>query len=143
MKKFLLIGLLLAGAYVTWSEHGSQDALFTPTERGANLPSNTFVAPQSGEQTRGAGTVTRILADDNDGSRHQRFILEVGAGRTLLIAHNIDLVPRIAGLEVGDAVEFYGEYESNDKGGVIHWTHHDPKGRHVGGWLKHGGRTYQ
>jgi hypothetical protein len=84
-----------------------------------------------------------MLADDNDGSRHQRFILEVAGGRTLLIAHNIDLAPRIAGLRAGDTVEFYGEYEWNDKGGVIHWTHHDPNGRHVDGWLKHRGRTYQ
>jgi hypothetical protein len=58
--------------------------------------------------------VTRILADDNDGSRHQRFILEVGGGRTLLIAHNIDLAPRVTGLKVGDTVEFHGEYEWND-----------------------------
>ena len=87
--------------------------------------------------------MTRLLADDNDGSRHQRFILEVGAGRTLLIAHNIDLAPRIPDLKVGDTVEFYGEYEPNDRGGVIHWTHHDPQGDHVDGWLKHAGRTYQ
>jgi hypothetical protein len=53
------------------------------------------------------------------------------------------VAPRIGGLKVGDSVEFFGEYESNDKGGVIHWTHHDPNGSHVEGWLKHGGRTYQ
>lgn len=27
--------------------------------------------------------------------------------------------------------------------GVIHWTHHDPARKHVAGWLKHQGRTYQ
>ena len=143
MKKFLLIALLLAGAWFTWSDNNQHGPAFAPSEQGTSASPRAFVAPRSGEQTRGSGIVTRILADDNDGSRHQRFILEVGSGRTLLIAHNIDLAPRVAGLKVGDTLEFYGEYEWNDKGGVIHWTHHDPNGQHIGGWLKHGGRTYQ
>ena len=94
-------------------------------------------------QVRGHGTVTRLLPDDDDGSRHQRFILRLASGQTLLVAHNIDLAPRIAGLAVGDDVEFNGEYEWNERGGVIHWTHHDPQGRHAAGWLRHEGRTYQ
>lgn len=143
MKKLLIIGLLLAGAWFTWSEHGWQRTAFTSADGDASRASEAFVAPQSGQQTRGTGVVIRLLADDNDGSRHQRFILEVAGGRTLLIAHNIDLAPRVTGLKVGDTVEFYGEYEWNDKGGVIHWTHHDPNGRRVGGWLKHRGRTYE
>jgi hypothetical protein len=40
-------------------------------------------------------------------------------------------------------IQFYGEYEWNNKGGVVHWTHRDPNGHHVGGWLKHNGSTYQ
>ena len=84
-----------------------------------------------------------LLSDDNEGSRHQRFILELGNGQTLLVAHNIDLAPRIDRLQKGDTVEFFGEYEYTDKGGVIHWTHHDPQKRHVDGWLKHQGSTYQ
>jgi hypothetical protein len=94
-------------------------------------------------QVKGAGEVTRILADDLDGSRHQRFIVRLASGQTLLIAHNIDIAPRVAGLQEGDSVGFYGEYVWSEKGGTIHWTHHDPKGKHVTGWLKHNGRTYQ
>lgn len=94
-------------------------------------------------QVEGRGVVKRILRDDNDSGRHQRFILELGSGQTLLIAHNIDIAPRIPGPRQGEKVEFRGEYDWNAKGGVIHWTHHDPSGRHPGGWLKHKGKTYQ
>jgi len=102
-----------------------------------------FARHQSNVQVESQGTVTRLLPDDMDGSRHQRFILRLAAGQTLLVAHNIDLAPRVAGLNVGDRVAFRGEYEWNNKGGVIHWTHRDPAGRHEGGWIKHNGNLYQ
>lgn len=102
-----------------------------------------FQAQQSGVQIGGEGMVDRVLADDNDGSRHQRFILKLASGQTLLIAHNIDLAPRIAALQSGDRVAFYGQYEWNAEGGVIHWTHRDPQGQHAAGWLQHNGVVYQ
>ncbi|MGB1457564.1 DUF3465 domain-containing protein [Spongiibacter marinus] len=98
---------------------------------------------QSNLQLSGQGVVEKLLSDDLDGSRHQRFILRLASGQTLLVAHNIDLAPRINDLKVGDMVAFYGEYEWNQRGGVIHWTHHDPRGKHPHGWLKHRGVTYQ
>ncbi|WP_155647857.1 DUF3465 domain-containing protein [Vibrio sp. CUB2] len=102
-----------------------------------------YQSQQSDVQVRGSGAVIRVLRDDNVGSRHQKFILKLESRQTLLVAHNIDLAPRVANLNVGDRIEFNGEYEWNSKGGVLHWTHHDPQGRHEGGWLKHNGRTYQ
>ncbi|WP_338056224.1 DUF3465 domain-containing protein [Shewanella pneumatophori] len=98
---------------------------------------------QSNQQVQASGVVTRILPDDNEGSRHQKFIVKLAHGQTILIAHNIDLAPRIPALNIGDTVTFFGEYEWNKRGGVVHWTHHDPAGRHIGGWLKHNGKTYQ
>lgn len=98
---------------------------------------------QSDVQTEVSGTVTRLLADDKEGSRHQRFIIELASGQTLLIVHNIDLAPRIDDISEGDEVRVYGEYIWNDKGGLIHWTHHDPANRHPHGWIRHQDRLYQ
>jgi len=105
--------------------------------------SNAYQNKLSDIQVKGVGRVSRVLPDDNQGSRHQKFILRLPSGQTVLIAHNIDLAPRIPNLRKGDAVEFYGEYEWSERGGVVHWTHHDPKGRHIGGWLKRDGRVYE
>ncbi|KXI30716.1 DUF3465 domain-containing protein [Paraglaciecola hydrolytica] len=104
---------------------------------------DAFKHHKSNIQVKGAGSVIKLLADDNQGSRHQRFLLRLGTGQTILIAHNIDLAAKISNLEISDVVEFYGEYEWNTKGGVIHWTHRDPNNRHVHGWLKHKGTSYQ
>lgn len=97
----------------------------------------------AGTQMCGSGTVIRLLSDDNKGSRHQRFIIKESSGRTLLIAHNIDLAPKIYSLQQGTLIKFCGEYEYNAKGGVVHWTHHDPQKYHTDGWLEYNGKKYQ
>ena len=107
-----------------------------------NALRRAYESQQGNIQIQGAGTVIRLLPDDNRGARHQRFILQLSHAQTLLVAHNIDLAPRIPNLRIGDVVAFYGEYEWNSKGGVIHWTHRDPANRHEHGWLRHKGRVY-
>lgn len=102
-----------------------------------------FEQHTSNIQVEGRGVVRRVLPDDDDGTRHQRFILQLASGQTLLVAHNVDIAPRIPGLRRGDRVAFRGEYEWSPQGGTIHWTHNDPAGRHPGGWLRRGGKTYR
>jgi hypothetical protein len=94
-------------------------------------------------QVQGQGVVVKVLTDDNSGSRHQRFIVKLSSGQTLLVAHNIDIAERIGSLRKGDKVKFYGEYEWNGEGGVVHWTHVDPDGGHEAGWLECRGKRYQ
>ena len=101
-----------------------------------------YESQQSDIQIKGEGEVVRILPDDTHGSKHQKFILRLANRQTILISHNIDLAPRIPNLKVGHLVEFYGEYEWNSKGGVVHWTHKDPRNSHVNGWLKYQGKKY-
>ena len=143
MRKILLVimGLALSGVL---ARHPAILRFFeaTPVQDDQHI-AQAYANRQSNLQVRGEGIVRRILSDDTRGRRHQRFILELASGQTLLMAHNIDIAPRIEGLREGDTVAFYGEYEWNDRGGVIHWTHHDPDGRHADGWLKHNGITYQ
>lgn len=104
---------------------------------------HAFEQRKSSLLVKGRGQVIKLLPDDQKGSRHQRFIVKVNPQQTVLIAHNIDLAPRIEYLAEGDEVTFSGEYEWNSKGGVVHWTHHDPQGHHPDGWLQHEGQIYQ
>ena len=120
-----------------------RDKLQGQDAQGVQLIERAFERKQSNLQVRASGQVVAVLADDNEGSRHQKFILSLDNGLTILVAHNIDLSPRIENLKKGDMVEFFGEYEYNPKGGVIHWTHHDPQRKHIDGWLKYKGKIYQ
>lgn len=151
MKKILFIGLVLVAAYFGGTESG-----FMAPPRGEagvgvgridggvdGALAEAFEQRRSDVQVRGSGEVVRVLADDNDGNRHQRFIVRLASGQTVLLAHNIDLAGRVASLKAGDTIEFNGEYEWNPQGGVIHWTHRDPRGTHEAGWIRHDGRIYQ
>lgn len=121
----------------------AQQQIGSDKESAEAVLKQAFENEQSDIQVEGEGTVWKTLPDDNKGTRHQRFILKLSSGQTLLVVHNIDLADKIKGLKKGDKVAFYGEYEWSEQGGVIHWTHHDPSGRHTDGWLKHDGRLYQ
>ena len=96
----------------------------------------------SGVMVEVAGRVDRILPDDTQGSRHQRFILRLDSGHTLLISHNIDIAERVP-VSSGETMTLRGQYEWNEKGGVVHWTHHDPQGQRAGGWIRLGEHVYQ
>src|SRR5687768_5994502 len=135
---FVLIAFVLFGCFTACSDLGKPSGGLE-----SSSVERAFEQRQRDIQVEGEGVVSRILSDDKSGPPHQRFVVRLSSGQTVLIQHNIELAPRIAELNEGDTVSFYGEYVWNEQGGLVHWTHHDPAGRHVAGWLKHNGRRYQ
>jgi hypothetical protein len=149
MKKLIFIAVfILAGQtgynkYVALSSPTDAAVLSALSDSSDAKLASAYKHRTSNIQIKGQGTVVKILPDDNDGSRHQRFIVQLNSGQTLLIAHNVDVAPRVLSLTIHDFVRFYGQYEWNKKGGVIHWTHKDTRGSHVAGWIEHNGHLYQ
>ena len=139
----ILITVVLALLGFTQQNNNTTATSNTENKKSSITIEQAYKNKLSDIQFKGDGKVIRVLADDNEGHRHQKFILRLDSKKTILIAHNIDLAPRIKNLRKGDTVQFYGEYEWSERGGVIHWTHHDPRGKHIGGWLKHKGKIYQ
>ncbi|MES2304738.1 MAG: DUF3465 domain-containing protein [Gemmatimonadota bacterium] len=88
------------------------------------------------------GRVARLLPDDNEGSRHQKFLLRIAPDLTVLLVYNLDLARRVP-VAMGDSVTARGEYIWNEKGGLLHWTHKDPAGKHQPGWVDLKGTRYQ
>lgn len=141
-----LVIMVLLALYALWEGRSSDTASEPATEQqeltGAQQLQDAFDNRQSDEWIEASGVVEKLLGDDNDGSRHQRFVLRTRLGQTLLVAHNIDLAKRVP-LGLGDKVRFRGVYEWNERGGVVHWTHHDPMGRLAGGFVEHRGQRYE
>ena len=138
-----LVILALLAFELDWfatDQPGSPDR--EQSDSGSSAVAQAFARQQSDVWLHASGEVVRLLSDDNEGDRHQRFIVDVGSGQTVLIAHNIDLAPRVP-VRRGSDVHLYGEYEWNPQGGVIHWTHHDPSARRPGGWIDHEGQRYR
>lgn len=155
--RLILTAVVVVGAWIaqqagldvsSWVDTGERSAgearVELPRDTGANSSSaprriaRAVAARESGFMVTVDARVSKLLRDDLDGSRHQRFLIELGDGQTLLVAHNIDLAKR-AEIDVGDSVRVRGQYEWNDRGGLLHWTHRDPDGDHPGGWIESGG----
>ena len=90
------------------------------------------------------GTVTRTLGvQPGRVSPHEGFLMRLGSGCSVIVRVevNTDFTGSIP-LQPGQHVLVKGEYEFYPLGGVIHWTHRDPRGRHAGGYVATGGRIY-
>jgi hypothetical protein len=106
---------------------------------------NAITHGQSGEEVTIEGPVLRVLAtQDGAQGAHEQFIVAVRANEAeqdVLVADNIS-IGRAAPVHQGDDVIVRGELAIDPSGPVIHWTHHDPRGRHQSGFVRLKGVLY-
>ena len=138
-----MLPLLIVAVLVFYQYYqAGNEAVDAGLQTGGDAVEQAFAAQRSGLWLETRGRIIRVLRDDNEGARHQKFILQLDGGHSVLVAHNIDLARRIPARE-GVSLTVRGRYEWNDRGGVIHWTHHDPDGREPGGWIEVGDVRYE
>ncbi len=104
-------------------------------------------AGRSHFEVTASGSVSRILGTRLGRSGvHEGFLLHLsgagGHGLTVRVEDNVDLTGPIP-LEPGEAAAVRGEYIYDPRGGLIHYTHRDPRGRHAAGYVQVAGRIYQ
>ena len=107
----------------------------------ALLAEKAYRRRQSGIFLTAEGRVVRVLKDDRRGIPHQRFIIRLRGGQTLLVVHNTAVAPRVP-VQAGDLIRVRGEYRWNAKGGLLHFTHRTAGGARgrpaagLGGWIR-------
>lgn len=103
-----------------------------------------YSAGRSGVEVVASGKVTHMYGvRPGRTSPHEGFLVSLDSGCTLVVRVevNTDFTGAIP-LQSNEQVVVKGEYEYYPRGGVIHWTHHDPRGRHENGYIVAAGRMY-
>ena len=85
--------------------------------------------------------VTQVLPDDVHGRRHQKWVVALADQRRVQVVYNSEFGPRVP-VVVGQIQSVAGEYIWNSKGGLLHWTHYDPRGRRPDGYVEVNGQMY-
>ena len=131
-----VIGIL--GAIFIYAQMNSN----TTPQRELSASQLAYTQQSSGVAIEDRGTVVRLMEDDNREDRLQRFVVRLMDGHRVLLVHNVEIARRVP-VSIGDRVQFSGRYEWSDDGGYVRWTHKDPDGIRLDGWVEHQGRRYE
>lgn len=123
----IALALLLAGC-----ASGARDVRGALAACASNAPYSEVYVPDA--------RVVRVLGERSGRSGiHEGFMI-LAQGTTFKVEDNVDITGPVP-LQRGDVVSLLGQLECDDR--VIHWTHHDPRGRHLSGYIKVNGKLYE
>jgi hypothetical protein len=118
------------------------------TACASNAPDNAAVcqavtAGASHVEVVARGIVTQMLGSSTGaGGAHEGLMMRLNSdcGQTVRVEINTDFTG-VVPVRVGQPITVKGEYETDPDGGVIHWTHRDPRGHHDSGFVQVGLRA--
>lgn len=126
-------------------ENATQQVQTAPTGPASDVGDAEVIQAQDSHRKKVEVTFTapvyKMLPEDTRGIEHQRFLVSLSNGTTVLVAHNTDLAPMVP-IHEGDSVTLHGEYIWNRRGGIMHYTHHSTN-RHESGYIDFAGQRYQ
>ncbi len=114
---------------------------------GNGIVYDAWRAGRSHVEVTAIGSVARMLGTRvGPSGAHEGFLLHLngsaGHGLTVRVEDNVDITGPIP-LAEGKAVEVKGEYIFDSRGGIVHYTHRDRRGRHVAGYVLVDTKLYQ
>jgi hypothetical protein len=112
-------------------------------------PDNAAICGDYGSQSTNQEVIARGKVADILGTRsgrsgsHEGFLLKLDGDcdLTLKVETNVSITGPVP-IRRGEIVIVKGEYVYDPLGGILHWTHHDPEGRHIAGYVVSDGKTY-
>jgi len=131
-----VLAVLAAGAWWWQARPGYE------VEAGFAVVEDAFRSRQSSIMAEVTGTVARVLLDDKDDLRNQKFIIRLPNDQSVLVVHDQKAGRRVP-VSVGDTVLVRGEYMWTETGGTLRNTQRDFSPRRLHGWIDHKGDRYQ
>lgn len=130
-----VLTVMICGALLWQSRPGYR------IEPGIKTVQDAYRYHQTDVMAEVTGTVARILVDDRDDTRNQKFIMRLANGQSLLVLHDQVSSDRVP-VKIDDTVLVRGEYQWTETGGTLRFTQRDYSPRRMHGWIDHQGQRY-
>ena len=144
-KKSIIAGFLSAIAIVllgfgvasqVWQAPSSYNA-----EPGFRVLADAYLNKKSGMMAEVQGQVTRLIMDEEESARVQKFVICAISGQSRLVTHDLSRSDRVP-VAIGDKVMVRGEYVWSEPGGTLICPTRDNGSGGRNGWIEHKGERY-
>lgn len=129
-----------------FGQNGKSGTVIGPANVPYQIDDAQIIQAQSQQARKVELTVTapikKMLREEDYREPHQRFLLMLSNGTTVLVANDLQY-GTYAPVQEGNVVRIHGEYIWNERGGVLHWTHKSDEPRHESGYIDFNGMRYQ